>query len=426
MSQLAADRRMQLAATTSVPTSGRLTTMPSAASTVVRTRSAMGGGGRISGRATASSGGFSPPSWLIVLAAAVLLLGVVGWATLPGLLESDETTRLSELIDEAERDLATAGAAGQPDLRREALTRARGILLEATAMEGGAALAQPLLQQADREIADLDAIVPPADIRLLADLRGFGEAPIAARQLVVTDSHAYVLDSAGGQVISISLSTGKKLTVFAAGEETPLAPVAITHADVSRPAGSAALLIADEGGALWAWSPAGWVAEIPFARPAGMTMTDMYFTEGSLYVLDAPAAAILRFAATPSGFGLEPVVAHEAPDLSSARRLMVDGGTLLTAHEDGSIRRVSGGFALVLAQAGIDRPLAAAATPHTSGLSDEIAILDASADRIVILKQDGTFARQYRHEDLENVTAFTMQDGFGYVISGEQLRRITF
>jgi hypothetical protein len=426
VSQLAADRRMQLAATTSVPTSGRLTASPSAGSAIVRTRSAMGGGGRIGGRTAAASRGFSPPSWLIVVAAAVLLVGVVGWATLPGLLQSDETTRLSELIEEAERDLATAGAASQADLRREALTRARGILLEAAAMEGGISLAQPLLQQTDREIADLDAIVPPADIRLLADLRGFGEAPIAARQLVVTDSHAYVLDSAGGQVISISLSTGKKLTVFAAGEETPLAPVAITRADVSRPGGSAALLIADEGGALWAWSPAGWVAEIAFARPAGLTMTDMYFTDGSLYVLDAPGGAILRFPATPSGFGLEPVVAHEAPELSSARRLMVDGGTLLTAHEDGSIRRVSGGFALVLAQAGIDRPLAAAATPHTSGLSDELAILDASADRIVILKQDGTFARQYRHEDLENVTAFTMRDGFGYVISGEQLRRITF
>ena len=425
VSELAADRRTQLASTASVPTSGRLAAAPTAGSALVRARSSFGGGRRGGGRTVSAPGGLSPPSWLIVLVAAVLLIGVVGWATVPALFDSDDATRLSQLIDEAERDLATADAAGQADLRREMLTRARGILLEAMALEGGADLAQPLLQQADRDLASLDAIVPPAAIRLLADLRGFGEAPIAARQLVVSSTHAYVLDSAGAQVISISLSTGKKLSVYAVGEETPLAPVAITYADVSRPGGSA-LLIADEQGSLWAWSPAGWVTPIEFARPAGLALTHMYFADGSLYVLDAPGAAVYRFAATPSGFSSEPLVVHEAPELASARRLTVDGGSLLTAHEDGSIRRVSGGFALALAQAGIDRPLSAAATPHTSGLEAEIAILDASGDRIVILREDGTFARQYRHEDLENLTAFTMRDGFGYVISGEQLRRITF
>ena len=425
VSKLAEDRRMQLASTTSVPTSGRLAAAPAAGGALVRARSSIGGGRRGGSLTTSASGGFSTPSWVIVLLAAMLLIGVVGWATIPALLESDDATRLAQLIDEAERELATADAAGRPDLRRETLTRARGILLEAMALEGGAPLAQPLLQQADRQLASLDAIVAPAAIRSLADLRGFGEAPIAARQLVVSDSHAYVLDSGGGQVISISLSTGKKLIVFAAGEETPPAPVAITYADVSRPGGSA-LLIADEEGSLWAWGSARWVARIEFARPAGLTLTDLYFEDGSLYVLDAPGAAVFRFAATPSGFSSEPVVVHEAPDLASARRLMVDGDSLLTAHEDGSIRRVSGGFALTLAQAGIDRPLATAATPHTSGLDAEIALLDASGDRIVILREDGSFARQYRHEDLENLTAFTMRDGFGYVISGEQLRRITF
>ncbi len=425
VSQLAADRRMQLSATTNVPTSGGLAAAPRTGSPVVRVRRSMGGGIRNGGRAEAAGGGFSPPAWLIGLIALALLAGIVSWAVLPALLESDEATRLSELIDEAEREIATANAVDQAGLRREALTRARGILLEATALSGGASLAEPLLQQADRELAALDAIVAPADIRTFADLRGFGEAPIAIRQLVVSDSHAYLLDSAGAQVISINLSTGKKATVFSAGEETPLSPVAITYADVSRPGGSA-LLIVDEGGSLWTWSAAGWAAEIEFARPEDLTVTDMHFSEGVLYVLDAPAQAIYRFAASPSGFSLTPVVVHQGPELADARRLMVDGGAFLTAHEDGSIRRYSGDLTLLLAQAGIDSALTAAATPHTSGLGNEIAVLDTSADRIVVLEQDGTFARQYRHPDLENLTAFTMRDGFGWVVSGEQLRRITF
>ena len=425
VSKLAADRRMQLAATTSVPTSGSMAAQGPTSGSVVRVRSGMGAGRRTGGRGTTIAGGFSPPSWLVVLLGTVILAGIVAWATLPGLFETDDETRLSQLIDEAEREIATASAVDQAAVRREALTRARGILLEAMAIEGAADAAAQLLQRVDREIAALNAVVAPAAIRPLADLRDFGDAPIAARQLVIGESYAYVLDSAGSQVISISLSTGRKAAVFEVGEETPLAPTTITYADSSRP-GGAALLIADQGRTLWAWSTTGWVHEVEFALPEGLTITDMYFAGGSLYVLDAPNATIFRFAGTLSGFGLAPTVARQAPELADARHLMVDaGGDIFTASEDGTVRHFGSELTLVLAQSGIDRPLAASATPHTSS-GGEIAILDASADRIVILGRDGTFLRQYRHDDLENLTAFSMRDGFGYVISGEQLRRVTF
>ena len=425
VSKLAADRRMQLATTTRVPILGSMETGPRTGGPVVRARRSIGGGRRNGGRATTTAGGFTPPTWLAVLIGVVLLAVIVGWVTVPGLFESDEATRLSELIDEAEREIATAGVVDQAGPRRESLTRARGILLEAMALEGGRSVAEPLLQQADRELAALDAVMAPADIRPIADLRGFGEAPITARELVVSDSHAYVLDSTGAQVISISLATGKKVTVFAATEQTPLAPAAITFADVSRPGGSA-LLIADAGGSLWAWMPSGWVSEVEFARPAGLTITDMHFSEGSLYVLDAPGATIYRFSESTGGFGLDPVAVLQGPEIATARRLMVNRGDLFTAGADGAIRRFSGGLALELSQAGIERPLSAAATPYLLEFANEIAVLDASADRVVILGRDGTFVRQYRHEDLENLTAFTMRDGYGYVISGEQLRRVTF
>ena len=422
--QLAADRRQQLAATTSVPASGRLAASPFAGGALPRPRARIGMGGR-RGRARSLTGGFSPPSWLIVAVAAMLLAGVVGWAVLPGVFEGDESTRLSRLLDEAEREIVTASSVAQAGERRESLTRARGLLLEAAALEGGAALAAGFLAQVERELGKLDAIVAPAAIRPLADLRGFGEAPIAARGLVVSDAYAYILDAAGAQVVSVSLSTGKKATVFAQSEETPRAPVAITWADVSRPGGSG-VLIADAGGALWTWNPAGWVSEIGFERPEGLSITDIHFRDGALYALDADAATVYRFTAGADGFSLDRNAALTAPELADARRLMVDDAGILIAGADGSIRRFSGGFTLLLGQGGIDRPLAAAATPHTDGLGGEIAVLDASADRIVVLAADGAFARQYRHEDLEHLTAFTVRNGVGYVISGEQLRRITF
>ncbi len=425
VSKLAADRRMQIAATTNVPTSGRLTMAPSMANAVVRVRRSMGPGRRNSGYREGISGGLSPATWILILIGIVLLAGIISWATLPSLFTNDEAGRLSQLIEEAKWEIATASEVDQASLRREALTRARGLLLEAMVIEGGPSSADLLLQQAQRELAALDAIVSPRSIQALADLRGFGETPVAVRQLVVSDSDAYVLDAAGAQIISISLSTGKKTTVFAASMETPFAPTAITYADVSRPGGSA-LLIADEGGSLWAWSPTGWVSKVELAGSMNLTITDMHYEGGSLYLLDAPRATIFRFLSTPSGFTFEPVVVHQLPELTTARHLIVDNGDLFTAHQDGSIRHFNGAFTLLLSQEGIDIHLTQAATPHMTSPASEVVILDKNNDRIVILARDGSFIRQYRHDDFEDLTAFTMRDGFGYVVSGEKLRRITF
>ena len=425
--ELAAGRRLQIAAGDGAAAEGVLAESgrSTASAPRVRLRSAMGGGRRRGGSlAGAGTGGFSPPSWLIVLLGSLALAAVVAWAALPSLLESDSETRLAHLIDEAQREIATAGAVDDRGLSREALTRARGILLEAAAIEGGGDTSEPLLIQTERALAELDAIVAPAAIHTIADLRGFSETPIAARQLAISGAHAYLLDSAGAQVIAINLTTGEKTVTFAASERTPRAPIAIAWADASR-AGGPALLVVDAGDALWAVSAAGTPMELAFARPDALTITDLHFTGGALYVLDAPQAAVFRFDAGPAGFGRAPATALQAPELAEARRVMVDGD-IFTTGEDGVVRRFSGELTLVLAQSGIDTPLRAAETPHTNGPVDEIAILDASADRIVILGRNGAFLRQYRHEELRNLTAFATRDGFGYVLSGEQLRRITF
>ena len=87
VSQLAADRRMQLAASASVPSSSRMATQGPAREAVVRVRSSMGAGRRSGGRRATTTGGFSPPSWLIVVVGTVLLAGIASWATLPNVFE---------------------------------------------------------------------------------------------------------------------------------------------------------------------------------------------------------------------------------------------------------------------------------------------------------------------------------------------------
>ena len=428
VSELAAGRRGQLAASTgwrppaSVPAPRGAGNAP-----FVRVRSSMGGGGRRGGGTLAASGGrgFPTLSRLALLVGLALLAGVVAWLAIPRVADRDAgAANLAALLDEARSSAAAAAAIDDPDARRQALTRARALLLEASALEGGGEAAAALLPRVERGIAELDAVTAPAAIETIADLRGFGDAPLAVSRMAAGDTHVWLLDEAGARVIAVALATGAKEVVFAAGEDGAGAPAAIAFADGTRPGGPA-LLIADANGALWART-AETLERLAFARPDGLAITDLWFADGALHALDAPAATIHRFAAGPDGFGTAPATALRSPELADARRLTVDGGAIFTASGDGAVRRFSGELTLELSQAGIDRPLRAASRPWTDGPEGELAFLDASADRIVALGRDGAFLRQYRHEELRDLTAFAARAGYGYAFSGERLRRLTF
>lgn len=431
VSELAAGRRGQLAASNGwrPPASADPPPRGAGGAPLVCVREAMGGGPRRGGGSLAGAGGrgLSLPSWLVVLAGLALLAGIAVWIVAPRVFERDTAgaAALAALLDEAQAAIAEAAVldddAGE---RRAALTRARGLLLEAAALEGGGEAVAPLLPRVERGLAELDAVVAPAAIETIADLRGFGDAPIAVTRLAAGDTHVWLLDEAGRRVIAVALATGAKEVVFAEGADGAAAPAAIAFAGDSRPGGPA-LLIVDANGALWART-AETLERLAFARPDGMAVTDLHFADGALYVLDAPAAAVHRFAATTDGFGAAPTLALEAPELAQARRLAVDGGDIFTVAGDGAARRFSGELTLELSQAGIDRPLRAAARPWTDGPADELAFLDAGADRIVVLGRDGAFRRQYRHEEMRGLTAFATRAGYGYALSGEQLRRIAF
>ncbi len=429
VSELAAGRRAQVTGLSrSAYAEGIVTEAgkPSPTDSLVRMRDDIGGGRRRGGGARSRRGTDSslPPTWFIVVIGLGLLLGLAGWVVLPRVLNSDTDTRLAELIDEAEREIATANAVVDPGAQRDSLTRARGILLEAGALEGGAELSEPRLNEVAGAIADLDAIVAPLAIEVIADLSEFGDTPVAAERLAIGATHAYLLDVASERVLATDLATGETTTILPAAEGTAITPTVIAYAEAVELGGST-LLIADSSQALWAYRARSGLSPLGFAAPDGLTITDLAFLDGQLYVLDAPQAVIFRFAAEPGGFRSEPVIALATPALSTAQRLMVDG-EIFTADGDGTVRRFSGELALELSQAGIDEPLQAAETPRALEFANEIAVLDAAADRIIVLGRDGTFLRQYRHDDLANLTAFATRGEFGYVFSGEQLRRITF
>lgn len=367
-----------------------------------------------------------PPTWLIILAGLTVLVAVVGVIALPGMLSKNEGERYASLIDQAEQKIAVARSFSQdPAERRRVLTEAQALLLEARDLSQNGPEAQSLISEVAGALSVMDAVKTPATVEVIASLEQFGEKPVAATRLTVSNDSAYILDSASAQIIAIKLADGERKVVYGEDKDAKRGrPIATTFTD-GNDLGGPALLIADEGRGLWAYSAAGGLKAVPFAAPAGMKVTDITMFGRDLFVLDSAASAIYRFSPSDGGYNATPFKWLDTPDLAAARRLMVDGEAI-TVDANGSVRRFSGQISLVLSEAGIDKKLVAAESPLAAGKND-IAILDAANDRIVVFRRDGSFDRQYRHADFKAMSAFTMRaNGDAYVFSGGKLRRVIF
>ncbi len=396
---------------------------------LVRVRGNMGGrwkssgGGTFSRRPTANAS--LPPTWLVVLTGLGILLGLIGFIMLPKLMSQQSGERYASLIDGAQQRLSNAQVLADPAERRTSLTDAQAMLLEAKDSKPNDAAAAQLLDQVNAAIATMDNIKTPAAVEVVGSLEQFGDKPVSVARMAVSDDTAYILDNASGQVIAMTLATGDRKVVFGQDADKHQGrPVATAFLDSSDFAGPVDL-IADQSHQLWSYSPPNGLAAVPFAAPAGVTITDIATSGRDLYVLDANAAVVYRFTQDGNGFAAAPQKVLETPDLAAARRLMVDGD-ITTADANGALHSFTGQVALQLSQGGIDKKLIADATPQTLTKNGELGFLDAPNDRIVFFRRDGTFSSQYRHKDFASSSAFAVRNGIGYVFSGGKLRKVSF
>jgi hypothetical protein len=235
------------------------------------------------------------------------------------------------------------------------------------------------------------------------------------------------LDVNSALVLAVPLAGGEPKVVFSENKDQKRAkPVAMAQLDDS-PSGGAALLISDSSNNLWSVSDGAVIKAMPFAAPNSLSISDVAVFGGELFVLDSSQSTIFRFTPSIDGFSNAPEVALKNPDLSTARRLMVDG-EYITSDANGTIHRFipNPQTAITFSQAGIDRRLVAPETPQRFADGAELALLDAPNDRIVILRRDGGFDRQYRHPDFASASAFAVRDGEAFIFSGSQLRRVVF
>ncbi|HET7738417.1 MAG TPA: hypothetical protein VFK32_07575 [Tepidiformaceae bacterium] len=414
------------------PLSAEVITAESMASrngaSVVRVRDSMGGRWKGNGsvnRRTINAGG-QPPAWLVLVLGVGLLIALVGALTLPGLVQEKEGQQYLELVDGARQRLATAAVQEDPGQRRTALVEARELLLQASDIDPASGEVQGLLEQATAGLTALDAVVVPAAVEVISDLREFGDKPVTVSKMVVGASHAYLFDSNAGQVIAVSLLSGDKEVIYtedaATGRTRP-----VTVALVEDHAfGGETVLVVSAASKLWGYTAGIGLRELAFARPQGMTISDMTITGTTLYILDANAATISRMEAADGGYGAPPQVVISDASLAAGRRLYSGDDEFVTSDADGALHWFSGRTAIDIPQSGIDQPLAAAESPQAMGAGGEYGLADARANRIVVVQRDGTFVRQYRHSDFDGLMSFAVRDGQAYVFSGGYLRLVTW
>ncbi len=426
--EMAAEYRAHTALLTpaSETIAGESASMLNSGGSLVRVRGNMGGrwkgGGSLSRRPTAAAQ--LPPTWLVIAVGLGILLTLVGLVTVPRILDERSSQRYAGLVDNAQQKLATARVQQDPSEKRKALTEAQALLLEAKSLPDAGPEAAQLTAEVANALAVMDAVKSPAAVEKIASLEQFGDKPVAITRLTIGTDAAYILDNASRQVIAVTLATGDRKVIFGEDKEgkrgRPVATAFLEASDFGP-----ALLIVDSTNALYAYTAAEGLRQLPFAAPSGLTINDIATNGRDLYVLDAAQTVVYRFAQAEAGFNQAPAKAITSPDLAAARRIMVDG-EIVTADANGTLHRFTGQLALVLSEAGIDRRLLAAEAAQPLTKNGDLAVLDAPNDRIVVLKRDGAFDRQYRHKDFASLSAFAVRNGTAYVFSGGVLRRVTW
>ncbi len=419
--ELAAERTRRLQGQTSTGAVSN-SVLISGGSPLIRTRDNMGGrwkgNGSLSRNRTTIGGGWFNDRVLILGAIALFVIILVFFVA-PRLFGANGPSP-DDLLAEAQSHYETYQTATNPADQRVALTQAESLLLEAQDAGGQSIESTELFNQVAGALSVLDNVVAPASVETIADLSQFGSAPVTPSDMEVGSGYVFLLDTSSSQVIAQPTGGTAATVVYgidsATGHDRPMAIAMLPNG----------LLVLDASGHFWLAFPGYDPSPVVLNAPAGMAITDLAAYNGDLFVLDAAEAAVYRFTPTENGFENAPEVYFAAPGLKQAARLLIDRD-VMTMTADGTINRYTlDGAALTLSQAGIDQTVASAQQLRTFDGGDSFAYPDPQQDRIVVVRRDGTFDRQYQAEAFAGLSALTMDDSYGYVFAGGHIERITW
>lgn len=335
-------------------------------------------------------------------ALAIIILILVALTALIAWLRYGQDLRRGQALSQAHEHLRAAQQALHPDVVRSHWEAVLALTADDEDPEARA------LRTLARDTLDRMDGVLRVDPVLLADL----DIPIVRNRLVVWEQSVAVLE--GERQVRRILLSGEQ-EVFSLPGSPALIDIARNQPGPGHPA--SVLLILDAEGHLWAfdsrWSEARPVALS--AVPGGHNPAAMAVYGGRLYLLDPAAGQIWRYLPQNGGFGgeAEPYFSSEAPPLSGARDMAVDGN-IYVLFEDGEVARYLEGRAMPFAVTHVPPPsprfVALAVDPDLT--NGPVYLADGASDRIVLLRETGTFCAQLRSpaEEFQGLQALTISE----------------
>lgn len=352
-------------------------------------------------------------------ALAILILILVILTTLIVWFRYGRDIRRREVLFRAQEYVQAAQQAPHPDLARPQWEAVLALTANSEDPEISA-----LHSMAQNALDQMDGIVRVTPT-LLADL-GDG---VSRNRLVAWEQSVAVLE--GQNRVRRVLVGGGSETLSLPGSP-PLIDITCHQSGPGQP--SLGLLILGAGGHLWAydshWSEARSVALSP--APGGHDPVAMATYYGRLYLLDPAAGQVWRYLPQNGEFGREPepYFSSEAPFLTGARDMALNY-SLYVLFEDGGVARYEEGTAAPFAISGIPAPEAhfVALAVDPNGENGPLYLADGAAERIVVLREDGTFCAQLRppgreFQGLQALTVSEVGDSL-FVLTRGKIYRVT-
>jgi len=344
-----------------------------------------------------------PENPRVMAAIALVILVVVALVSVMAWVNYGSAARRRHTIATAQQYAAQAQQAADPAEERShwqaALTA-----LEGDESQEAAALRAQVQQALDR----LDGV-----IRVEPTPIWESTVNLSARRLVAHGQNVFLLDTDQQAVLQMTISetgaqvTGEAAHILQAGEErggqgvTNLIDMAWNQPGDDW--ATSGLVVLDTDNHLWVYDPA-WADNtyFIFLGPAAGegTPTALATFEGRLYLLDPQANQVWRYRPRDGGYPdrAEPYFATGAPQsLAQACDLAIDGNVYVLTT-DGQIFKYFDREPASFTVGGVPPP-----TPHFAGIAVDpgltdgpIYLIDAAAERVVVLNGKGEFQAQLR------------------------------
>ena len=364
----------------------------------------------------------------VILGAILAALAIAAYFTVPGLISEDEQQRLATRVQDATLQLAAATDEADPGRRRVWLEEARLSAGEALRIDPDHPTALDLRQQAAAALEVMDAVFDLGPMATVTTLSSDITGEVSVASLSVASTAAYLLDTAGGRIISVPLdASGPPVVVFQAGEiygGVPAEQPRFAVWEATSPGGR--LLILDSERKLFELRPGSLPAPLPLRRPNLWSLpAGLAAYNGNLYVLDPEGNQIFRYLPSADGFDSEPdtILSAEA-QIEGAVALAIDAD-IYVVLDSGEVKHFSSGVDAGFSLAGIDqaRSLLAPTDITLAPGAVEIYIADAGNKRVVVASREGVFLRQFVSNDLTDVRFLAVDPTGGqlYVVSGDAL-----